>query len=52
MLHGVDTIEFISGPVAVETSPTAVIGLVGTALITLAFLVKFRPSQLREAKES
>jgi hypothetical protein len=25
---------------------------VSTALITLAFLVKFRPSQLREAKES
>ena len=31
---------------------STIIGLVSTALITLAFLVKFRPSQLREAKES
>jgi hypothetical protein len=35
-----------------EMNVSTIIGLVSTALITLAFLVKFRPSQLREAKES
>ena len=35
-----------------EMNVSTIIGLVSTALITLAFLVKFRPSQLREAKEN